>query len=51
MQKLCQTTFWCIKALMQMYGDLLFTAPADKTAKIIAAHSDAPPLYHYIYNH
>jgi len=39
------------KTLVEMYGDLLFTAPADITAKMITAHDDSPPLYHYIYNH
>jgi len=39
------------EALVQMYGDILFTAPADLAAKMITAHKDAPPLYHYVYNH
>ena len=39
------------EAFVQMYGDLLFVAPADITADMIATHSDAQPLYHYVYNH
>ena len=39
------------EALVEMYGDLLFTAPADIVAKMITAHEDAPPLYQYVYNH
>jgi len=37
--------------LVEMYGDILFTAPADIAAKMITAHTDAPPLYHYVYSH
>lgn len=39
------------KELVEMYGDILFTAPADIAAKMITAHNDAPALYHYVYNH
>jgi len=37
--------------LVEMYGDILFAAPADIAAKMITTHKDAPPLYHYMYNH
>jgi len=38
-------------AFTQMYGDLMFTAPADMAAKLIASHQSAGPVYHYLYNH
>eukprot|EP00092_Neocalanus_flemingeri_P071935 GFUD01088443.1.p1 GENE.GFUD01088443.1~~GFUD01088443.1.p1 ORF type:complete len:306 (-),score=76.68 GFUD01088443.1:461-1378(-) len=39
------------EAFVEITGDMLFTAPADITAKMITDHKDAPPLYHYVYNH
>jgi len=37
--------------LVEMYGDIVFTGPADMAAKMIAAHEDVPPVYQYVYNH
>merc|ERR1712142_94534 len=37
--------------IFEILGDILFTAPADIAAKMICSHEDAPPLFHYIYNH
>ena len=37
--------------LVRMYGDMMFTRPADLVSKMMAAHQDSPPLYQYIYNH
>ena len=39
------------ESFTQMYGDLMFTAPADMAAKLIAGHDNAGPVYHYLYNH
>jgi len=35
----------------EMYGDLMFTAPADMAAKMISSHKAAGPVYQYIYSH
>ena len=37
--------------LVRMYGDMMFTSPADLVSKMMAAHQDSPPIYQYIYNH
>ena len=37
--------------LVRMYGDMMFTHPADLVSKMMAAQPDSPPLYQYIYNH
>ena len=37
--------------LVQMYGDVVFTGPADHATKLITEHKDAPPVYQYVYNH
>jgi len=37
--------------LVQMYGDVVFTGPADLATKLITANKDAPPVYQYVYNH
>lgn len=39
------------EALVRMYGDLLFTAPADWLVKLVAGGPDPPPVYHYLYSH
>ena len=37
--------------MFEIFGDILFTAPADITVKMISSCEDAPPVFHYIYNH
>ena len=37
--------------LVRMYGDMMFTAPADLVSKMMASQPDSPPIYQYIYNH
>lgn len=38
-------------AIVKMYGDLLFTAPADLLVQALTQDTDSPPVYHYIYSH
>ena len=37
--------------LVRMYGDMMFTFPADLLSKMMSSQEDSPPLYQYIYNH
>jgi len=37
--------------LVRMYGDIMFTFPADLLSKLLASQPDSLPLYQYIYNH
>merc|ERR1719147_418121 len=37
--------------LVEMYGDLMFAAPADMAARLIASHPSSAPVYHYLYAH
>jgi len=37
--------------LVQMYGDLMFTAPADAVIKMMLEQDQSLSLYQYIYNH
>merc|ERR1719232_2142096 len=37
--------------LVQLYGDLMFAAPADAVCKMMAEEDENVPIYQYIYNH
>lgn len=37
--------------VVRMYGDIMFTFPADLLSKLLASQPDSLPLYQYIYNH
>ena len=37
--------------LVRMYGEMMFTSPADLVCRMMTAHQDSPPVYQYIYNH
>ena len=37
--------------LVRMYGDMMFTHPADLVTRMMAGQEDSPPIYQYIYNH
>jgi len=38
-------------ALVRMYGDLLFHAPADHLVKALTKDAEQPPVFHYLYSH
>merc|ERR1711974_228241 len=39
------------EALVRMYGDLLFHAPADLLVKALTKDAEQPPVFHYLYSH
>jgi len=39
------------EALVRMYGDLLFHAPADQLVKALTKDAGQPSVFHYLYSH